>query len=72
MNADLFQGTCEKYKKLRHIRTQEQLRAHTSCGSSTTFRKYFHDPELMPLGIFWQIMNALNVPYEERWEIIKQ
>lgn len=72
MNADLFQGTCEKYKKIRHIRTQEQLRAHTTCGSSTTFRKYFNDPDLMPMGIFWQIMNALNVPYEERWEIIKK
>ena len=72
MNADLFQGTCEKYKKLRHIRTQEQLRAHTTCGSSTTFRKYFKDPNLMPLGVFCQIMTALSVPYEERWEILKQ
>ena len=72
MNTDLFQGTCEKYKRLRHIHTQEQLRAHTTVGSHNTFKKYFDDPELMPLGIFCQIMDSLNVPYEERWEILKK
>lgn len=71
MNAEKFQATVAKYKKLRHIHTQEQLRLHTSCGSSTTFRKYFKDPELMPLGIWLQIMDSLNVPQEERYETLK-
>lgn len=71
MNTELFQGTVEKYKKIRHIKTQEQLRAHTTCGSPTTFRKYWNDPDLMPLGIWEQIMDSLNVPLEERFEILK-
>lgn len=71
MNADLFRGTVAKYKKLRHIRTQEQLRAHTTCGSSTTFRKYFNDPDLMPMGMWEQIMTSLNVPKDERYAMLK-
>lgn len=71
MNPEKFQATVAKYKKLRHIKTQEQLRHHTTCGSSTTFRKYFQDPELMPLGIWLQIMDSLNVPQEERYETLK-
>lgn len=70
MNADRFAGTVEKYKKIRHINTQEQLRAHTTCGSSTTFRKYLKQPELMPLGIYHQIASALNIPREEQEEMI--
>lgn len=72
MNADLFRGTVAKYKKLRHIYTQEQLRAHTTCGSSTTFRKWMNDPELIPIGEWENIMNALRVPYEERFEILRK
>lgn len=72
MNADLFRATTKKYMELRHINTQEKLRAHTTCGSSTTFRKYWNDPDLMPMGIWLQIMDSLNVPYEERWEILKK
>ena len=71
MNADLFRATTKKYMELRHITTRERLRAHTSCGSSTTFRKYWNDPELMPMGVFEQIMNCLNVPREEKLEIFK-
>lgn len=71
MNTELFQGTVEKYKKIRHIRTQEQLRLHTTVGSHNTFKRYFEDPELMPIGVFNQIMNCLNVPQEERLEIFK-
>ena len=71
MNADLFLATVAKYKKLRHLYTQEQLRKHTTCGSSTTFRKYFQDPERMPMGIWLQIMTSLNVPYEERFQMLK-
>ena len=71
MKAENFQGTVEMYKKLRHIRTQEDLRAHTSCGSSTTFRKYFRNPDLMPIGLFTEIMDSLNVPHEERMKLFK-
>lgn len=72
MKAEIFQGTVSKYMQIRHIRTRENLRAHTTCGSSTTFRKYWNDPDLMPMGIWLQIMDSLNVPYEERWEILKK
>lgn len=70
MDADLFRGTVAKYKKLRHIRTQEHLRAHTDCGSNTTFGNWFKDPDRIPIGKWEQIMDALNVPYEERWEML--
>lgn len=72
MNDDLFRATTKKYMELRHIRNREHLRLHTTVGSSTTFRKYWNDPELIPLGVFSQIMDSLNVPYEERWEILKK
>ena len=71
MNADLFRATTKKYMELRHINTQEKLRAHTTCGSSTTFRKYWNDPDLMPMGMWEQIMDCLKVPREERIEQIK-
>lgn len=71
MNADLFRATVRKYMELRHIRTKEQLRAHTTIGSNKTFLKYWNDPELMPIGVYLQIMSALNVPYEEQNYILK-
>lgn len=71
MNADLFRATTKKYMELRHINTRETLRLHTTCGSSTTFRKYWNDPDLMPMGVWVQIMDSLNVPFEERFEILK-
>ena len=72
MNADIFRSVCRQYMELRHIKTREQLRVHTTCGSNKTFGKYWKDPELIPLGVFNQIMDCLNVPYEERWEILKK
>ncbi|MBQ1929237.1 MAG: hypothetical protein II344_01200 [Bacteroidales bacterium] len=71
MNAELFRATTKKYMELRHINTQEKLRAHTTCGSSTTFRKYWNDPDLMPMGMWEQIMDCLNVPQEERFDTLK-
>lgn len=71
MNTELFTATLAKYKSLRHIRTLEQLRAHTCCGSSTTFRKWMRDPELIPVGEFLRIMDALKVPIDERNEILR-
>lgn len=71
MNAEVFQGTVQKYMTLRHIRTKEQLRSHTSIGSNRTFLKYWSNPDLMPIGTFEQIMKALNVPWEEKIELLK-
>lgn len=71
MNSDLFLATIAKYQKLRHINTLEKLRLHTTCGSSTTFRKWMKDPERIPMGEWERLMNALNVPFEERFEILK-
>ena len=71
MNSDLFRATCSKYMEMRHIRTKEDLRAHTICGSNKTFLKYWKSPELMPIGVWEQIMKALNVPHEEQFEILK-
>lgn len=65
MDNDLFRATTKKYMELRHIRTKEQLRKHTTVGSNKTFLKYFNEPDLMPMGVFNQIMKSLNVPKEE-------
>lgn len=72
MNADLFRATVAKYKTLRHIKTLEQLRAHTTCGSSTTFRKWLQDPNLIPIGEWENLMNALKVPKAERIEMMEE
>lgn len=69
MNADVFRSTCRQYMELRHINTREKLRAHTTCGSSTTFRKYWNDPALMPIEIWEQIMDSLKVPNAERFKM---
>lgn len=71
MDTDLFRATTKKYMELRHIRTREQLRSHTTVGSHNTFKKWWDDPELMPMGVFEQIMTCLNVPREEQFEIFK-
>ena len=70
MNGDLFRAKCKHYMELRHIRTLEQLRRHTTV-SNKTFLKYWHNPDLMPLGIWEQIMDSLNVTTEDRLEIFK-
>lgn len=71
MNTDLFRATTKKYMVLRHIKTLEQLRSHTTVGSNKTFIKYMKNPDLMPLGIWEQIMDSLNVTTEDRLEIFK-
>jgi hypothetical protein len=70
MNGDQFRATCKSYMELRHIRTLEQLRAHTTV-SNKTFLKWWHNPDLMPIGVVVQIMDSLNVPFEERTKILK-
>lgn len=71
MNSALFHATLAKYKSLRHVTTLEQLRKYTTCGSSTTFRKWMKDPELIPIGEWESMMSALKVPREEQFEILK-
>ena len=71
MNGDLFRATCKKYMELRHISNWEKLRAHTTVGSNKTFLKYLNNPELLPIGVWEQIMGALKVPREEQIEILK-
>lgn len=72
MQADLYRATVRKYMELRHIRNKEKLREHTTVGSSTTFRKWWNSPELMPIEVYFQIMTALKVPEVEQFEILKK
>lgn len=71
MNADIFRATIRYYMTLRHVRTLEQLRAHTSVGSNKTFLKYIKNPDLIPVGVLVQIMDALKIPTEERIKLIR-
>lgn len=70
MNEDLFRATVRKYMELRHIRTISRLAEHTTVSGATMYR-YFNDPESIPIGVFLQIMKALNVPNEEKEALIK-
>ena len=71
MNAELFRGTVRKYIELRHIGGVTKLRLHTSVGSPNTWKKYWDDPQLMPIKILEEIRDSLNVPREEYFEILK-
>lgn len=71
MNADRFKATASYYMTLRHI-NKEQLRQRTTVGSKSTFVKYFNEPDLMPIGVFNQIMKALNVPLEQQFELLRE
>ena len=71
MNGDKFRATLSKYMQLRHISTREALRLHTTIGSNKTFSKYWNDPGLMPVDEFLNICRALNIPHEERSEMLK-
>lgn len=70
--GELFEAECRKFMKLRHIRSLEELRSHTSVGSNTTFLKYFDDPECMPVGKMAEVLTALKMPKETRLEIISK
>ena len=71
MNTDLFLATLAKYKTLRHVRTNEQLRGYTTCGSHNTFKRWLEDPAKMPIGEWENLMTGLKVPREEQIEILK-
>ena len=70
--GELFEAECRRYMKLRHIRSLEELRSHTTIGSNTTFLKYFDDPEVMPLGKMAEVLAALKVPKDIRVELISK
>ena len=70
--GELFEAECRRYMKLRHIRSLEELRSHTTVGSNTTFLKYFDDPEAMPLGKMAEVLAALKVPKDIRVELISK
>lgn len=72
MNAELFKATIKYYMTLRHIKTLEQLRSHTSVGSNKTFLKYFNNPDLIPMGILLQIIDALKIPDNEKESFLKK
>lgn len=72
MNGDVFRGLIRRYMELRHIRTLEDLRKHTTIGSCTTFSKYWNNPELFPWGEIIQMLDALNVPYEDRTQLLQR
>lgn len=69
MKAEQFQGLIRNYMIIRHIKTLEDLRQHTTIGSNNTFLKYYRNPDLMPVGVFLEIMKALNVPKEEQYKL---
>jgi len=69
MNGEQFRGTCRQYMELRHIGTVTRLGEHTSV-SNKTFLKYWHNPDLLPMGVFEEIMDCLNVPKEARRNLI--
>lgn len=72
MRTENLKGTLRHYMELRHIRSFEQLRTHTSVGSNTTFLKYLKYPDLMPLGVFFQLMKSLNVPMDEQMKLLRE
>ena len=72
MSGDDFRGLMKKYMEKRHVRTMEDLRSHTTIASNKTFTKYWKCPELFPIGEIENMLNALNVPNEERMELFKR
>lgn len=72
MRSELFEGTVYKYMALRHVDGGlKGLSKHVTCHYNTLL-KYWKDPDLIPIGVFNQIMDTLKVPYEERWELLKK
>ncbi|WP_091759210.1 helix-turn-helix domain-containing protein [Butyrivibrio sp. INlla18] len=71
MNGDDFRALIRKYMELRHIRTLEDLRQHTTI-SVATFSKYWNNPELFPWGQIISMLDALNVPYDDRLKLLQR
>lgn len=72
MNTAQYHGTVRKYMEIRHVKSLEALRQHTTIGSGHTFAKYWKCPELLPIGVFEDIMKALKVPEDEQLNIWRE
>lgn len=72
MSGEDFRGLIKKYMEKRHVKTMEDLRSHTTIASNKTFTKYWKSPELFPIGEIENMLNALNVPNEERMELLRR
>lgn len=70
--GEVFESELLKYRKLRHMRTWEDVRCLTTIGSKNTLAKYIKDPEHMPIGSMMEIMDALKIPDEKRRELVLQ
>lgn len=68
--GDLIRGILRKHMEISHIKSQYDLMRYTTIGSSTTFRKCWKDPERFQIGDLIRILDALNVPHEERLQIV--
>lgn len=68
--GEIFEAECRKFMKIRHIRSLEELRSHTTIGSNTTMLKYMDDPEAMPVGKMAEVMSALKMPKDIRVELL--
>lgn len=68
--GEIFEAECRKFMKIRHIRSLEELRSHTTIGSNTTMLKYMDDPEAMPVGKMAEVMKALKMPKDIRVELL--
>ena len=70
--GEIFEAECRKFMKIRHIRSLEELRSHTTIGSNTTMLKYMDDPEAMPVGKMSEVMTALKMPKDIRVELLSK
>lgn len=70
--GEIFEAECRKFMKIRHIRSLEELRSHTTIGSNTTMLKYMDDPEAMPVGKMAEVMTALKMPKDIRVELLSK
>lgn len=68
--GEIFEGELLKYRKLRHMKTWEEVRTLTTIGSKNTLGRYLKDPERMPIGSLIEIMEALKIPEEQRKVLI--
>ena len=70
--GEIFEAECRKFMKIRHIRSLEELRSHTTIGSNTTMLKYMDDPEAMPVGKMAEVLTALRIPKETKVEMMQK
>lgn len=71
MTDDELRGLIKKYMEIRHVKTLEEIRAHTSIGSNTTFLKKWHNFKSFTIEELLSIFNYLKIPYEERQDVFK-